>query len=90
MIRAIRPPRPMPHIMPPSIICCIMVASKPRPMDSACEPRKPTMARAWRYKPSTTLLSLACTSFATSARPGLSIACMEATGSTAETSTLPP
>ena len=45
--------------------------------------------RARRYKPSTTLLSLACTSFATSARPGLPIACMEATGSTAETSTPP-
>ena len=41
----------------------------------------------WRYKPSTTLLSLAWTSFATSARPGFFIACMEATGSTAETST---
>ena len=90
MIRAIRPPRPIPHIMPPSIMCCIIATSKPRPMDNACEPGQPTMTRAWRYKPSTTFLSLAWTSFATSARPGFSIACMEATGSTAETSTLPP
>jgi hypothetical protein len=33
--------------------------------------------RVWRYKPSTTLLSLACTSFATSARPGLPPVCTE-------------